>query len=309
MNILVVDDSKTIRQLVGECLRPFGYNVAFAETGEAAVEHARAHEVDLVLMDIELPGMNGLKTTQAIRAVKQSDWFPIIFLTTHSDDQSFTEGIVAGGDAYMQKPINPVRLQGTIKAMERIYLIRQKLSRAQTELQSANRELERLSLTDQLTGLANRRHFDHMLSTQFSLANRNRSALSVIMCDIDFFKLYNDYYGHQQGDQCLASVAMALKEQMRRPTDLACRYGGEEFCVIMPSTPQDGVRAVAEKIRTAVLALAIPHERSKVDSIVTLSMGVATFVGQFATPEDLLRAADEALYRSKESGRNRVTIA
>lgn len=309
MKILVVDDSKTIRQLVAECIKSLGHEIIFAENGEQCLGYIMQYDVDLVLMDVEMPGMNGMQTTQAIRNAKHSDWFPIIFITTHNDDESFSKGILAGGDAYLQKPINPTRLQLTIVAMERIYLMRQKLSQTQAELQKVNHELERLSLTDQLTGLANRRHFDSVLYSQFNFAARTKSALSILMCDIDFFKRYNDSYGHLKGDQCIAEVATVLDEQVHRPTDLVCRYGGEEFCIIMPNTGQDGALTVAETVRNAIVERAIVHQVSDVAPVVTLSMGAATYLGQFQTPSDLVRAADAALYRAKAAGRNQVMTA
>ena len=196
MKILVVDDSKTIRMLVAECLKSLGHEVAYAENGADCLQFVADHAVDLILMDVEMPSINGIEATKAIREIKKDDWFPIIFLTTHSDDDSFADGILAGGDAYLLKPLNPLRLQLTVIAMERIYLMRQKLFNTQTALQNANLELERISLFDQLTGLANRRNFDNTLERQFAWAKRSKSPLSVIMGDVDYFKLFNDCYGH-----------------------------------------------------------------------------------------------------------------
>ncbi|CAG1022386.1 partial Phytochrome-like protein cph2, partial [Methylococcales bacterium] len=250
-----------------------------------------------------------IEATKAIRELKKADWFPIIFLTTKDDDATFSKGIMAGGDAYLLKPINPLRLQHTVVAMERIYLMRQKLKQAQQEMLVLNQELERLSLYDQLTGLANRRNFDNTLERQFAWARRNKSPLSLIICDVDFFKIYNDSYGHQQGDDCLAKVGKVLAEQTRRPTDLACRYGGEEFTVILPETNLQGGREVAENLRQAIFSQAIPHSGSKVADRISLSLGVATYNGQFHQAPELTKAADGALYKAKQQGRNRVEVA
>jgi diguanylate cyclase (GGDEF)-like protein len=309
MRILVVDDSKTIRQVVAECLKTMGHDVVYAENGQECLDFVASNDVDLILMDVEMPGLSGVEATKSIRDFKKADWFPIIFLTSRSDDESFTNGILAGGDAYLSKPINPLRLQLTVIAMERIYLMRQKLQKTQQELELANQELERLSYFDQLTGLANRRSFDSILDRQFSLSRRNKSPLSLIICDIDYFKIYNDNYGHQQGDKCLAKVAKLIGEQAERPTDLACRYGGEEFTVILPDTGLQGAKQVAEKIRRVVFESGIPHAGSKVAPSVSLSLGVATYAGQFKAPPEVTKAADSALYKAKEQGRNRVEVA
>ena len=306
MKILVVDDSKVIRMLVAECITSLGHEIKHAENGEEAIAYIKENSVDLVLMDVEMPGMNGFKTTQAIRSMILHDWFPIVFLTTKQDDDSFANGILAGGDAYLPKPINPLRLQLTVTAMERIYVMRQKLQVAQQDLLLANKELERLAMYDQLTGLANRRNFDESLEKQFKLAKRNKVPLSVIICDIDFFKIYNDSYGHQQGDDCLAKVAKVIGTTSDRPTDKACRYGGEEFTVILPDTNLEGGLLIAEKLRKAVFDENIKNEGSKVVPCVTLSLGLATYTGQYKNQDEVLKAADDALYRAKENGRNRV---
>jgi len=306
MKVLVVDDSKTIRMLVAECITSLGHEIIHAVNGEEAVKYIKNNSVDLVLMDVEMPEMNGFQATSAIRSLKSDDWFPIIFLTTKQDDDSFTSGILAGGDAYLAKPINPLRLQLTITAMERIYVMRQKLQIAQNGLLKANKELEYLAMYDQLTGLANRRNFDETLERQFNLAKRKKIPLSVIICDIDFFKIYNDTYGHQKGDDCLAAIAKIIGETPERPTDKACRYGGEEFTLVLPDTNLQGGLIIAEKIRQAVFDANVMHEGSKVAPCVTLSLGLATYTGQVQTDDELVKAADQALYRAKENGRNRV---
>lgn len=308
MRILVVDDSKVIRQIVAECVKSMGHETVFAENGVDCLAYVEQNTVDLILMDVEMPEMNGLDATKAIRELQKNDWFPIIFLTTKIDDESFADGILAGGDAYLPKPLNPLRLQLTIVAMERIYLMRQKLYQAQKSLQSANKELKYLSMFDQLTGLANRRNFDRTLDEQYALAKRNKSPISLIMCDIDYFKIYNDNYGHQQGDTCLTTVAKVIGASVSRPTDLACRYGGEEFTVILPDTRAQGATEVAEKIRMAVAAKNIPHIGSKVAKHVSLSLGVATYKGQYKSVDEFTKAADDALYQAKENGRNRIEV-
>jgi diguanylate cyclase (GGDEF)-like protein len=306
MKILVVDDSKAIRMVVAECTSSLGHDVMLAENGDLALTIIKENEIDLVLMDVEMPGKNGFDTTIAIRIMEDIEWFPIIFPTSKQDDELFASGILAGGDAYLSKPINPLRLQLTIIAMERIYVMRQKLHKAQEGMVLANKALEKLALYDQLTGLANRRNFDETLEMQLKLAKRNKSPLSLIICDIDFFKVYNDSYGHQQGDSCLADVAQIIGAVSNRPTDKACRYGGEEFTMILPDTDLQGGLLVAEKTRKAIMDKKIIHEGSTVLGFVFLSLGVVTYTGQFKAADEVLKAADDALYRAKDNGRNRV---
>lgn len=200
MKILIVDDSKAIRLLVAQCVSPFGHEVVHKDTGEGAVEYVQDNSVDIALMDVEMPGINGFEATQQIRKVKGEDgWFPIIFLTTKDDDDSYTQGFLAGGDAYLPKPINPLRLQLQISAMERIYHTRKKLKEAQLELIEANKALLHLSMFDKLTGLANRRNFDDTLEKEYKLAKREKNPLTVIICDIDFLKFIMTPMGTKLG--------------------------------------------------------------------------------------------------------------
>jgi diguanylate cyclase (GGDEF)-like protein len=253
--------------------------------------------------------MDGFETTKKIRQLKQDDWFPIVFITSKNDDDSFTKGILAGGDAYLSKPLAPLRLQLQFTAMERIYMMRKKLKQAEAENKIVNEKLLQMAMFDELTGLANRRNFDTTLAREFKLAKRQKNPLSVIICDIDFFKLYNDEYGHQQGDACLAQIARAIGSVLERPTDLACRYGGEEFTLILPHSDIQGGLRVAEKLRQSVWNENVSHCASKIEPRVTLSVGLATYNGQFKTADEITKAADDALYRAKKNGRNRFESA
>ena len=168
--------------------------------------------------------------------------------------------------------------------------------------------LQDLSRRDGLTGLANRRHFDESLEREWKRALREKDQLSIIMCDIDFFKKFNDFYGHQSGDDCLRAVARVLERVLHRPLDVAARYGGEEFVVVLPGTDREGALAVAESIRSGIEALAIPHASSSAAPVVTISLGVAFLIPTpDGTAAEMLSAADQALYRAKEEGRNRVS--
>ncbi len=176
-----------------------------------------------------------------------------------------------------------------------------------TEQKLAEHELRRLSYRDALTGIANRRYFEVILDREWRRAARELKPLSILICDIDCFKAYNDTYGHQKGDRCLKQVAEAIVSTLRRPLDLAARYGGEEFIIVMPDTNQKGSAAVSEVLRSEVEALGIEHISSPVDKRVTISLGVATTIpGRDSSPDELISAADEALYQAKQEGRNRV---
>jgi diguanylate cyclase (GGDEF)-like protein len=172
-----------------------------------------------------------------------------------------------------------------------------------TERVAMARELERLATTDPLTGLGNRRRFDETVETEILRAARSGEPLSLLLCDVDYFKRYNDRYGHQLGDTCLAQVAHALDGAIRRPADLAARYGGEEFALVLPGTSREGARNMAARVRGAVRDLAIPHEASEGRDLVTISVGAATVIGAWTSVE-LIALADRALYEAKAAGRD-----
>jgi diguanylate cyclase (GGDEF)-like protein len=307
MKILLVDDSPTIRAATTQMLVKMGHTVTIAENGQQALAAYERERPDLVLMDVTMPVMDGYAAAQQIRSRHQEDWVPIIFLSGAEADQELERGIRAGGDDYLIKPASYVVLHAKIHAMQRIDDMRRRLIKVSAELTAANRALERMSRQDGLTELANRRYFDTYLADEMARARRSKNELALALCDVDFFKPYNDHYGHQAGDECLKQVAHALQGVCRRPADLAARYGGEEFALVLPETGLVGAAQVAETVRDAIAQLNIPHEYSLVASHVTMSVGVACYLpAKEINSERLVAAADQALYQAKKLGRNRV---
>ena len=190
-----------------------------------------------------------------------------------------------------------------------LYLFRKNIDQAENELTITNRDLETLSSTDPLTSLANRRGLDETLEREWARLSRYPGVLSVIMCDVDHFKRFNDHYGHDGGDRCLQQIATALRSAISRPSDLVARYGGEEFALVLPGTDEDGARFLGEKLRAAVQGLAIPNPEVGKGAFVTISVGVST-IDHFRADgaAALLKRADEALYQAKEKGRNQVVF-
>ena len=256
-----------------------------------------------------MPDINGYEVAQRIRQHEQvGDWTPIIFLSSLNKDKDVEKGISAGGDDYLLKPISEVVLGAKIRAMQRIIQMRQSLLVTTRKLDSANQELRRLTSLDGLTEVANRRHFDEVLAREWRRAIRQCDEVSVIMCDIDHFKRYNDTYGHQDGDEVLRQVACALRGSMDRGGDLLARYGGEEFVAVLPGTSRSGAAFVAGQMRQAIYELSIEHNGSPY-GIVTASFGVASAQAeQNINPLDIVGAADRALYEAKRAGRNRVLV-
>ncbi len=309
MNILVVDDSPTIRAALKSLLERMGHMVAEASDGKQAVQMYRENRPGLVLIDVVMPVMDGYEAARHMRETSAEEWVPIIFLSSKEADQDLDRAIEAGGDDYLVKPVSFVVLNAKIRALQRIESMRAKQLEMSRDLAAANRELEKLSRQDGLTGIANRRYFDSYLLTEVRRGARERQSLSLILSDVDHFKAFNDCYGHQVGDDCLRRVAAALSSAGRRPADLAARYGGEEFAIVLPATALEGAVDVAKAVARVIGGLAIPHARSAVDPNVTLSQGVVSLVPEKETSsEDLIERADQALYQAKQQGRNRYVV-
>lgn len=311
MKILVVEDSPTALKVLCQQIERLGMVPIAARDAISGLDAYREHKPDLILLDVVLPQADGFSVAQQIRGTEANgDWTPIIFLTVRNNDEDLARGIGAGGDDYLMKPVSEIVLGAKLRAMLRIVDMRRSLVSVSRRLDRANRELRRLSSQDGLTGISNRRHFDEVFSREWRRAARNRKTISLVMCDVDFFKQYNDVYGHQAGDECLIHVARCLSKQARRPGDSVMRYGGEEFAVLLPETDGRGAGLLAEKIRSAVEALAIPHAGSETGKVVTVSAGVASAGPGVAAEKqsDLLQWTDAALYEAKRQGRNRVVV-
>ena len=309
MKILVVDDSPTIRAALKGLLERMGHTVVEANDGKEALQMYRQDRPGLVLIDVVMPIMDGYESARHMRETKADERVPIIFLSSKEADQDLDRAIEAGGDDYLVKPVSFVVLNAKIRALQRLESMRTKQLEMSRDLASANRELEKLSRQDGLTGIANRRYFDSYLVTEVRRGARERQPLSLILADVDHFKAFNDCYGHQAGDDCLRRVAAALSSAGRRPADLAARYGGEEFAMVLPGTVLDGAVDVAQAVSRVIEGLAIPHERSAVDRRVTLSQGVVSLTPEKETSsEDLIQRADQALYLAKQQGRNRYVV-
>src|SRR6266699_3834294 len=303
MKILVVDDSPTIRAALKGLLERMGHTVVEANDGKEALQIYRHDPPGLVLIDVVMPIMDGYESSRHMRETKADEWVPIFFLSSKEADQDLDRAIEAGGDDYLVKPVSFVVLNAKIRALHRTEIMRSKLLETSRDLVSANRELEKLSRQDGLTGIANRRYFDSYLLTEVRRAARNRQPLSLILADVDHFKAFNDHYGHQAGDDCLRQVAEALRAAGRRPADLAARYGGEEFALILPGTGLEGAVDVARAVSRAIAGLAIAHARSAVGQNLTLSLGIASLTPEKETSsEDLIHRATRRFTRPSSRG-------
>ena len=306
MKVLIVDDSATIRAGLRALVEKMGHSVVDAEDGSKALAIYREDRPDLVLIDVVMPVMDGYDAARQMRESHPDEWVPIIFLSSKEADQDLDRAIEAGGDDYLVKPVSYVVLNAKIRALQRIESTRSKLLETSRELAAANRELENLSRQDGLTGIANRRYFDSYLLAETRRASRDRQHISLILADVDYFKAFNDYYGHQAGDDCLRRVATALKSVARRPADLAARYGGEEFAIVLPGTQLDGALDVAKTLAREIETLSILHVRAGSYDRISLSQGIASVIpASDASPESIIELADQALYQAKQQGRNR----
>lgn len=293
--IFIVDDVPKNIQVVGTILRQADYQIYIAQNGLQAIEMATEIQPDLILLDIMMPGLDGLETCQRLKKIPETRDIPVIFLTAKAEEEDIVKGLEIGAVDYITKPFNA----SVLLARVRTHLI----------LRRQSKQLQSLADKDGLTLLANRRRFDEFIDTEWRRNMRTGSALSMIMLDIDYFKLYNDTYGHLQGDEVLKQVANVLKSSAQRPGDMAARFGGEEFALVLNHLEYETAVELGNKILSQIEGLNIKHAATKVEGkqVVTASLGLSTMIPSHDNSvEDLIRSADEKLYQAKEAGRNQL---
>ncbi|MDX1976859.1 MAG: diguanylate cyclase [Pseudanabaenaceae cyanobacterium bins.68] len=326
--ILVVDDTPSNLKLLAKMLESHGYSVRTATSGELALALVEQQVPDLVLLDINMPEMSGYEVCAKLKQNLLTKEMPVVFISSSSEIEDKLQGFSVGGTDYITKDfqiaevIARVENQLTIRRLQK--RLEQQNAELQTEVQSrrlaeqrlqaAIFELERLVNLDGLTSVANRRRFDDFLDCSWQDLAEEELPLCLIMCDVDFFKSYNDTYGHLEGDRCLKAVAHTLEQQINQcygsGNGLVARYGGEEFSIVLPNLDLEQAIAIAEKLRRSVKSLAIPHINlaiaHKRSEVVTMSLGVAVVVPAGNQPKFLITQADRALYEAKRLGRDRT---
>jgi diguanylate cyclase (GGDEF)-like protein len=307
--ILLVDDDPAMIRIMGRILSGLGGTLRFATDGVSALQQAREHPIDLILLDAEMPGMTGYQVCDVLKADPELRDVPVIIVTANSAVEFELRGLALGAVDFIAKPISELLLLARV--------------RTQLGIKRLTDELRRLATIDALTELRNRRSFDEALTREWNRGLRGGDPISLLMIDIDHFKLLNDRYGHPTGDLFLRTVAQALPGACLRPADIVARYGGEEFTILLPQTRRAGAEHVATRVLDAVESLGIPHEGSPTASCVTVSVGVGSFDGYgargvrsdgasgFRPPwsfevSHLSECADRALYAAKRSGRARA---
>jgi two-component system, cell cycle response regulator len=302
--VLIVDDHPDNVEVIRARLEASGYRTTCASDGEEALRLVHDDPPDLILLDVMMPKVSGMEVARQIKGAGDLPFIPIIMQTALDSVESKVEGLGAGADDYITKPINFAELEARVRSMLRIKELHDAVEKRERDLAKANLELQRMAVTDGLTGLFNRRHIEERLREMFDHSQRLHEPLSVAMFDLDHFKSVNDTHGHQAGDEVLRQLAQRLKE-VARDIDRVGRYGGEEFMVLLPGTVLDAAVTFAERVRQEVEGYVFTFEGGTLRR--TLSCGVAGWPHpRLRNCDQLVKAADDALYVAKERGRNRV---
>lgn len=317
VRVLLIDDQAIVAEAVRRMLvdQP-DIEFHYVTDPALALQVAQQLKPTVILQDLVMPQLDGFKLLTDFREHQATKEIPIVVLSSREDPQLKVQAFSGGASDYLVKLPDKLELVARIHHHSRAYISRLErdeafrfLRESQQKLAQANIALEQLIALDGLTGIANRRRLDEYFASEWQRALRGKTEMSVLMCDIDNFKLYNDGHGHQAGDLCLRKVSAVLTENLKRPSDLVARYGGEEFALVLPETSNEGAMAVAESCRRGVEALALLHAPQHAGKIVTISIGVASVVASKAiVKENLIAAADHALYRAKDAGRNQVVM-
>jgi len=293
-SLLIVDDEELNLKALTHILEQ-DYIVYTAASGINAVEIAKNHLPDLILLDILMPEMNGYETLEKIKSFESLKKIPVIFISGLNSDEDEEKGLSLDAIDYITKPFSPANVK--LRVRKQIQIINQLNS------------IERLSMIDQLTNMPNRRGFDDRLVMEWKKAIREQTSISMLMMDLDRFKVVNDTYGHLQGDKILQAVALIFPKSFKRPGDFAARWGGEEFAVLLPNTPLEGAVDIAEKIRLDIENASMPSPAG-IEIKITISIGVTSLIpSQDSSIDDFTLSADRALYAAKQAGRNKVIVS
>ncbi len=313
-NILIVDDTKANLIALAALLDSPNMNIFSASSGNEALKLLLKEDIDMVLLDVQMPEMNGFEVAEIMRANSKTRDIPIIFVTAISKEEKYIfKGYELGAVDYLYKPISNEILKSKVNVFirlnEQTKIIINKtkvLEQTIAKLKQAETKLTYYARMDELTDVLNRRGFESEYELEWARAIRYNRKLSMLMIDIDDFKIFNDTYGHLEGDVCLKEVARTIKTSLQRATDIVSRFGGEEFIVILPGTDSKGAKVVAEEIRKNIENLKIRNEKSINSKFITVSIGITTTLPtRELNRKDLIEHADKALYRAKNSGKNK----
>ena len=313
--VLLVDDQAIVAEGIRRMLESEDdIDFHYCADPTQAIDMAKQTNATVILQDLIMPDVDGMTLVRFFRANPHTREVPIIVLSSKEDVSIKSEAFSNGANDYLVKLPDRIELIARIRAHTRHYLTQlerdaaiQALKEMQKQLETSNRELQRLSTLDGLTGIANRRQFDDYFDIEWKRALRDGKPLSLLLIDIDYFKRYNDSQGHIAGDDCLKRVANILQSAIHRPADLVARYGGEEFAVVLPDTVEDGARLIAQSIGDALKQEQIPHPKSDIGEHISVSIGVTSFIPEASCkPEKLIDTADKALYEAKHKGRDQA---
>jgi two-component system, cell cycle response regulator len=308
VKVLIAEDDAVSRLTLRRAIEQLGHEVLVATDGTDAWELFRQHEIDVIVSDWLMPGMDGVDLCQRVRASQRETYTYFMLLTSLEGKHHFRQGMQAGADDYLMKPLDREDLQVRLQVAQRVTSLHHQLAEKTRELERANLALAESARRDPLTGLGNRLQLREDLYRLQRWLDRYGRGFGVALCDVDRFKLYNDRYGHVAGDDVLQAISQSVAATVRSG-DMTYRYGGEELLIIMPEQSADTSVIAMERVREAVELLAIPHAANRPYGVVTISVGlVAIGNGEQFPWEVVLNQADTALYRAKADGRNRVAL-
>ncbi len=311
--ILVVDDEASLRGLLSEVLTDDGYTVTTAESAEEALKIYNEDPFPVVVSDIRMAGMNGIELLKKLREINEST--QVVIITSHASIDSAVTALREGAYDYLVKPFEDLDVISAVvkRAFEKVRLVvenrvlLEKLKNNNEELESVNKVLREMAIRDGLTGLYNHRHFQEELTIEVARSRRHERKFSLVFFDVDHFKMFNDTHGHPQGDTLLQMLGQLIQGRLRA-TDLACRYGGEEFVLLLPETSKEGAAIVAESLCADIVGTPFKGGETQPLGKISVSVGVATFPEDGEEAQVLLERVDKALYKAKQNGRNCVVL-